>query len=152
MATALQEQSYSFDDRQIQWSPFPGIENASFSLCDYDEERGIVDLIFKFEPDKKIAIHTHIWQTNMFIIEGELRMYNTDGSVKEVRATGKYFSGCENDTHSEGGGPNGAIVFYTVRSNGGEEIFDLLDDEGTIITTITRADIKSMWLEKEGVE
>ena len=51
MATALQEQSYSFDDRQIQWSPFPGIENASFSLCDYDEERGIVDLIFKFEPD-----------------------------------------------------------------------------------------------------
>ena len=79
-------------------------------------------------------------------------MYNTDGSVKEVRAAGKYFSGCENDTHSEGGGPNGAIVFYTVRSNGGEEIFDLLDDEGTIITTITRADIKAMWLEKEGVE
>ena len=71
MATALQEQSYSFDDRQIQWNPFPGIENASFSLCNYDEERGIVDLIFKFEPDKKIAIHTHIWQTNMFIIEGE---------------------------------------------------------------------------------
>lgn len=53
---------------------------------------------------------------------------------------------------AKGGGPNGAIVFYTVRSNGGEEIFDLLDDEGTIITTITKADIKAMWLEKKGAK
>ena len=148
MATALEDRIYAFDDNQICWTPFPGIENAQFSLCDYDEARGIVDLIFKFDPNKKIAIHTHIWQTNMFIIEGELRMYETDGSIKEIRSAGNYYSGCENDTHSEGGGPKGAVVFYTVRSNGGEEIFDLLDDERNIVATITKTDIKNMWESK----
>ena len=50
----------SFDDTLINWTPLPGIENVGFSLCDVDEERQIIDLIFKFDADKNITLHTHL--------------------------------------------------------------------------------------------
>ena len=45
--------NFLFDDSRIDWGAFPYVENAEFSLYDFDEERQIIDLIFKFEADKK---------------------------------------------------------------------------------------------------
>ncbi|NNL84751.1 MAG: regulator, partial [Myxococcales bacterium] len=99
-------------DHEIRWQPFAGIENLELSLCDIDEERKVVDLIVRFAPNKTVTLHNHLAQTNMFIIQGELRMYEPDGSVREVRPAGRYYRGRTNDAHSEGGGPQGAVVFY----------------------------------------
>ena len=83
--------NFLFDDSRIDWGAFPYVENAEFSLYDFDEERQIIDLIFKFEADKKITVHTHIAQTNMLIVSGELRIYETDGAINEIRQAGQYY-------------------------------------------------------------
>ena len=137
--------SFAFDDSQITWHPFAGLDHIEFALLDLDEEREIVDLIVKFEPDKIVALHNHIAQTNMLIIQGELRMYATNGSLEESRPAGRYYRGQRDAIHSEGGGPEGAVVFYSVRGHGSEEMVDIMDNDENVLATVTMTDLKAAW-------
>ena len=132
-------------DHEIRWLPFAGIENLELSLCDIDEERKVVDLVVRFAPDQTVTMHNHLAQTNMFIIQGELRMYETDGTLKEIRPAGRYYRGRRDDIHSEGGGPDGAVVFYSVRGHGAEQMFEIMDDDQNVLLEVGMADIKEMW-------
>lgn len=134
-----------FDDRHVAWSPLAGLEHFEFALCDLDEERQIVDLLVKFSPDKLIALHNHMAQTNMLVISGELRMYELDGRLKEIRPPGRYVRGRRDDAHSEGGGPDGAVVFYSVRGHGDENLLQILDDAGKVVATLGMADMRAAW-------
>ena len=147
MATqqTIRTPAFPFDDSNITWHPFVGIEHLAFALCDLDEERQVIDLIVKFEPNKIVAIHTHIAQTNMIIIQGELRMYETNGTLKEIRPAGRYYRGKRDDTHSEGGGPEGAVVFYSVRGHGAAEMLSILDNHLNILATLTMNDLRAVW-------
>ena len=142
--------SFPFDDSKIKWHPFVGIDHLAFSLCDLDEERQVIDLIVKFEPSEIVAIHNHLAQTNMLIIQGELRMYETDGRLKEIRPAGKYYRGRRDDTHSEGGGPEGAVVFYSVRGHGSPEVLQILDSNMQILATLGMADLRAAWAAQHG--
>ncbi len=141
---------FAFDDSAIQWQPFPGLDNLAFSLYDLDEERQVIDLIVKFEANKVVAMHNHIAQTNMFVIQGELRMYETDGSLKEIRPAGKYCRGRRDDCHSEGGGPDGAIVFYSVRGHGANELLEIMDDDMNVLAKIGMDDLRAVWAAQQG--
>ena len=94
----IDQGNFIFDDSRISWGPFPYVENAEFALSDFDEERRVIDVLFKFAANKKITVHTHIQQTNMLVVQGELRIYETDGSIKEIRHAGQYFRGKKDDT------------------------------------------------------
>jgi len=141
---------YAFDDSNIQWHPFAGLDHLEFSLCDFDEDRQVIDLIVKFEPSEIVAMHNHIAQTNMFIIQGELRMYETDGTLKEIRPAGKYCRGKRDDCHSEGGGPDGAIVFYSVRGHGEQELLEILDEDMNVVVKIGMDDLREVWVAQQG--
>ena len=142
--------SYAFDDRDIDWQPFAGIENLELTLCDLDEERQILDLLVRFAPNKTVTMHNHLAQTNMLIIQGELRMYEADGSVREVRTAGRYYRGRRNDAHSEGGGDEGAVVFYSVRGHGEENMFEIMDDAGNTTAVLGMSDLRAAWQAQQG--
>ena len=99
MSTNLSPATVSFNlyDHTIKWLPFAGIENLELRLCDIDEARSVVDLLVRFAPNQTVTMHNHLAQTNMFIIQGELRMYEPDGSVREVRPAGRYYRGRTNE-------------------------------------------------------
>ncbi len=143
--TISQSPSCDLYDHEINWQPFAGIENLELTLCDIDEDRQVVDLLVRFAPNKIITMHNHLMQTNMFVIQGELRMYEPDGSVREVRPAGRYYRGRRDDVHSEGGGPEGAVVFYSVRGHGAEEVFQVMDDEQNVVTTLRMDDVREAW-------
>ena len=81
----------------------------------------------------------------MIIIQGELRMYETNGTLKEIRPAGRYYRGKRDDTHSEGGGPEGAVVFYSVRGHGVAEMLSILDKDLKILATLTMTDLRAVW-------
>lgn len=141
---------YSFYESQITWHPFEGLEHLEFALLDVDEERDVVDLIVKFEPNENVAVHNHFAQTNMFIIQGELRIYETDGTVKEARPAGRYYRGKRDDIHSEGGGPDGAVVFYSIRGHGSDHYFQILDDDHNVVGAMGMAEVKEVWKAQNG--
>ena len=132
-------------DHIISWSLFAGIENLELTLCDIDEERGVVDLLVRFAPNKTVTMHNHLAQTNMLIIQGELRIYESDGSVREVRPAGRYYRGRTHDAHSEGGGPDGAVVFYSMRCDDVNEVLDIMDDAKNVLATLTMDDVRAAW-------
>jgi 2,4'-dihydroxyacetophenone dioxygenase len=138
-------------DHEINWQPFAGLENLELTSCDLDEERGIVDLIVRFAPNKTVTMHNHLAQTNMLIIQGELRMYEPDGSTREVRPAGRYYRGTTGDTHSEGGGPDGAVVFYSMRCDGAHDVLEVMDDKGDVQATVTMDDVRAAWAAQQAL-
>jgi myosin-crossreactive antigen len=126
---------------QISFFPLPGIEGLDIHVFDIDLERQIADAAVRFAPDKNVASHCHVSQTNMLILSGELVIYEDDGSERDRRTAGKYYRGKRNDTHKEGGGPDGAIVLYSVRGHGDIKIIEILDEKGSPIGALTFDDL-----------
>ena len=129
------------DLNDIAFGPMPGIDGLEVRVLDVDLERQIVDAVFRFPANQTVALHRHVSQTNMMILSGELRMYEDDGTVRDVRTAGNYYRGTRDDAHTEGGGPEGAIVLYSVRGHGAAEIIEVLGDYGQVLGALTFDDV-----------
>lgn len=134
--------AYDFDDRNMQWHKFGDFEGFVFAMFDVDETKNVVDLILKFEPGSKIFMHRHRAHTNTFVVQGEHLIYELDGSgPTEVRPTGSYTSSEAGAAHREGGGAEGAVVFYSVRAEG-DLLFDVLDEDQNVVGELRTQDFK----------
>ena len=130
----------TYDFSKIAFQPFPGVAGLKAFIFDVDEERQILDAVFQFPANENVALHRHVSQTNMLILDGELIIFNEDGSQREARKAGQYFVGSRDDVHLEGGGPNGAIVFYSVRGHGDPNIIEVLGPDEQVLGTLSFSD------------
>ena len=88
---------YNFDDRSIKWNtltlpPVGELNHLLFTILSVDEESHIVHVLFKFAANEKIVLHRHMIHNNTFVVQGEHRLYEPDGTLKEIRPTGMYTS------------------------------------------------------------
>lgn len=109
--------SHQFDDRNIQWRTLGDFEHLVASVFFVDGERNIVDFIIKFDPNEKVLLHRHLAVTTTFVVDGEHRIYEPDGRLREIRPGGRYTFSTASDAQNEGGGPKGGIVYFTVRGH-----------------------------------
>ena len=137
MATAIAAEptSYVFDDHNIRWYTLGDFEHFVFAMLDVDVPRQIVDFVLKFPPNQKIFLHRHLALTNTLVVQGEHRLYEPNGKLKEVRPVGSYTSSPPGDPHQEGAGDGGGVVFYSVRGKDGA-LFEVLDDNLNVIGTL----------------
>ena len=131
--------AYDFDDRKLRWYSFGDFKHFVIKMYDIDRERNIIDFMIKFEPNERIFLHRHLALTNTLVVQGEHRLYEPNGPLKEIRPVGSYTSSPPGGPHREGGGPEGAVVFYSMRPEG-EGIFEALDDNMKVIATFTLHD------------
>ncbi len=68
-----------------------------------DREKGLVDFIIKFEANQQIVLHRHLALTNTLVVQGEHRLYEPNGALKEIRPVGSYTSSPPGEPHGEGG-------------------------------------------------
>ncbi|TQV74469.1 regulator [Denitrobaculum tricleocarpae] len=130
-----------FDDSNIKWFPLGDFKHFVFAVLDVDNDRRIVDAVLKYEPSQKIFMHRHIQQTNTLVLQGEHRLYEPDGTLKDVRPVGRYTATpADPDPHTEGGGAEGAIVLYSIRADG-DLLFEILDDKLEVVGTLTMQDL-----------
>jgi hypothetical protein len=144
---AVHSSSYAFDDRHIRWyrlgefgehfEPFD--EHFVLTMLDVDVSQKLCDFIIKFPPNKQIFLHRHLALTNTLVIQGEHRLYEPNGVLKEVRRVGSYTSSPPADPHREGGGEEGSVVFYSMRGEEGT-LFEFLDDKLHVVGTISMQD------------
>ena len=123
-----------FDENSIDWKPAPGpdgdpLEHVSLSFLNVDESAKIVDLLFKFAANEKIHMHRHCSNYSTFTVQGELRTYFPDGNLKSVRPAGVFKSGTPGEAHTEGGGDEDVIVYFSLRPyTDNDPIYELLDE------------------------
>jgi ChrR Cupin-like domain len=128
---------YRFDDRDIHWLPFRGFEGClDYKLLKVDEARGQVDLLMRFAPNQNCVPHRHVGPTKTLVLEGEHRVYRPSigGGVScSIRKAGTFSSNEGDETHFEGGGPQGAIILLSMSAVDGN-VYDILDELGGAVT------------------
>jgi quercetin dioxygenase-like cupin family protein len=150
-ATAAETTSYAFDDRNVRWYELGDFKHFVFAMLDVDENKKLVDLILKFEPNQQIFLHRHLALTNTFVVQGEHRLYEPNGALKEIRPVGSYTSSPPGEPHREGGGAEGAVVFYSIRGEH-DTFFEVLDDDLKVIGTLNLADFVTAFKEQKSAE
>jgi len=138
-AAAANTRSYAFDDRNIRWYKMGDFEHFVFNVLDVDASRKVVDFIVKFDPNQRIFLHRHLALTNTLVVQGEHRLYEPNGALKEVRAVGSYTSSAPGEPHREGAGDEEAVVFYSVRTKD-SVLFEILGDDLNVVGRLTMED------------
>jgi hypothetical protein len=132
---------YNFDEKNIQWQLFGDFEHFVYSILNIDEKNLIFDVLFKFEANKQIFLHRHKVLNTTFVVQGEHRLYELNGEIKEIRAIGSYtVSPASEEPHREGGGDEGAIVLFSIRESDGI-LYEILDDEANLVGTVSMQDL-----------
>jgi len=143
--------AYAFDQRNVRWFPLGDFKHLQISMLAVDPANRIVDFLVKFDAKQKIFLHKHLAQTNLFVVQGEHRIYEPDGSLKEIRKTGSYTASAPGGVHFEGGGDENCIVLYNIRGNGKDEMFEVMDDDGQVVGIIGVADFAALWEAQKAV-
>jgi hypothetical protein len=129
-------QTNQFDDRNIRWNKLCDFEHLLYSILDIDESNKIIDVLFKFAANQQIVLHRHNAHNNTFVVQGEHRLYEPDGKLKEIRPVGSYTrSPASDDPHREGGGDQDVVVLFSIRGSD-DVLYEVLDDDLNLIATL----------------
>lgn len=134
-----------FDQSNIKWNSLEGIENLWYHIVKVDASAKRVDIVFKFAANKKVVLHRHHADYSTFIIQGELRLYDKNGALKEIRPTGSYIQKSAGGApHDEGGGDIDCIALF---SNWGTDgvIYEILDADLKTVATLGFKDFKALF-------
>lgn len=134
-----------FDDNNIQWNKLGDFEHIHYSVLNIDEPNKTIDVIFRFESHQQIVLHRHKAHNNTFVVQGEHRLFEPNGDLKEIRAVGSYASSPASDEpHTECGGDEGAVVLFSIRGSAGV-LYEVLDDNLNVIATLTFQDFIDLY-------
>ncbi len=142
--------SFVFDDRNIVWSKLADLEHFVYSILGIDQNQRVIDLLIKFDAHQQIVLHRHKVHNNMFVIQGEHRLYEADGTIKEIRPVGRFTSSPpQEEPHREGGGDQDAIVLFSIHA-GDEILYEVLDDNLKVATTLSFQDFVGLYSAQQG--
>ncbi|MEQ1531051.1 MAG: regulator [Methylococcales bacterium] len=138
--------TYLFDDRHIVWQSLAGFQHLLYRILHIDEERNIIDVLFKFAAHQQIVLHRHKALNHLFVIQGEHRLYHADGVLKELRKVGSYtVSPPSDEPHREGGGDVDVIILFSIRGGVDGLLYEILDDNLNTVATLTIQDFIGLY-------
>ncbi|HUI22375.1 MAG TPA: regulator [Methylocella sp.] len=133
-----------FDERNVRWFRLEGISDVWYHVLEVDQKNRIVDILFKFSAGAKIVLQRHRAAYRTFVIQGELRIYNANGDLKEIRGVGSYVSRpAGGEPHREGGGDQDVIAVFSNRDVEGP-IYEILDDDLNTTAILGLEDFKAL--------
>jgi quercetin dioxygenase-like cupin family protein len=144
LSAASADASYRFDDRNVKWGKLGDFEHFVFAMLDLNPKKGLADFIIKFDPNQQIVLHRHSAHTNTLVVQGEHRIYEPNGALKEIRPVGSYTSSPPGEPHREGGGAEGCVVYYSIRAEG-DGVFEIFDDDQNLIGTLGMSDFLNLF-------
>ena len=134
----------AYKTESIEWQRILGTPRFEYPI-DYwvavlavQPELGRIDFLSKWEPNSYCHYHRHLGPTTLLVLEGEHHVVETSATetVHKVRQVGHFAQNAGGDIHMEYGGPQGAVVFFSVQAVDGK-LFDVLDNKGKVIVTAT---------------
>ena len=140
----------SFDESKIDWKPLPGpdgepADHILLSILNVDDKAKIVDVLFKFSANEKILMHRHTSNYSTFTVKGELKTYLPNGELKDVRPAGVFKSGEPGEAHTEGGGDEDVVVYFSLRPySATDPIYEILDENLEVLQAMNFEDLKDL--------
>ena len=137
----------NFDTSNVEWMDFeedPRFDypiSYSIAILGASPESGTVDFLGRWAPNCYCHFHRHVGDTTSLIIEGEHHTVETlnGESVHKVRIAGDYSQKPGGDVHREYAGPEGSLVFFSMKAVDGK-LFEVLGDEEKVLAAGTYED------------
>jgi hypothetical protein len=137
--------NFTFDDRNIEWKRLADADHLWLSVLDIDERNGLIHVLYKFAANEKILLHRHKTLNKTFVIQGEHRLYDPSGAIKEIRPVGSYkVSPPSPEPHREGGGGDEDVVVFFTIYGGAETLYEILDDDLEVVAPLTVEDFRAL--------
>lgn len=137
-------------DAAFAWHRLGDFPHFHYTILAVDEARQITDFIIRYDSDAPIFLHRHRSETHTLVLQGEHRLYAPDGALTDTRPTGRHsITAADADPHSEGGGPDGALVLYSTRGSADGVLFDVLDADGHTVATLSLADVAGLLAQQD---
>ncbi|GAB4510938.1 MAG: hypothetical protein Tsb0019_05940 [Roseibium sp.] len=144
-ASAAVPAAGSFDQSNITWYSLEGIDHVWYHVLRVDPDAKVVDLLLKFAANQRIVLHRHHADYSTFIIQGELRLYDEEGALTEIRPTASFVEKPAGGApHTEGGGDVDCIAWFSNRGTDGM-IYEILGPNHETLATLGLPDFKALW-------
>ena len=137
-----------FNNKQLEWKRYSEGDAFGYPI-DYSDaildarEDGRLELLVKWEPNCYCHFHRHTAETTSIVLEGELQVIDIDlesGSElgTRTRVVGDFAHKDPGDVHMERGGPEGALVLFSIYAPGNEGVLaEALNKDGSVISVST---------------
>ncbi|MEO0438168.1 MAG: regulator [Pseudomonadota bacterium] len=133
-----------FDQANIKWNTLEGIDHFWYHVLRVDSAAKTVDLLLKFAANQKILLHKHHADYSTFIIQGELRLFDENDELTEIRPTGSFVEKSAGGApHTEGGGDTDCIAWFSNRGTDGM-IYEILGPDKETIAIFGLHDFKAL--------
>lgn len=129
------------------WRPFI-TEGCLYRILDVNPEGRSAQMLMRFAPHAKCVFHRHTAVVSTLVLEGELRVWEQtgEGEVLKRKPAGSFSVGGRNEIHIEGGGDEGAVIFYHMQTES-DVIYEILNPDLKLRRSITVADFERDWRE-----
>jgi hypothetical protein len=136
---------FRYDTSRILWKDYLS-EGCYYRVLHVDIAAGTAEMLVKFDPHKQCLWHRHRSVVATHVLEGEQRIVDRTDGHEEVRIkpAGSFSVGALGEIHIEGGGEEGALIFFSMRSTDGA-IYDLLDQNLSLKREVTVSDFDWEW-------
>ena len=136
------------NNQNLKWKHYKDDKNFDFPI-DYSDaildarEDGRLEILVKWAPNSFCHFHRHTAETSSVVIQGELHVSDIDldsnnKTSTRIRKVGDYVHKDPGDIHMEKGGPEGALVLFTIYSPEGEgSLAESLSKDGEVLSTST---------------
>lgn len=133
-----------FENDNLRWKHFTGSDRFDYPIDFYSallsvRPDGHVELLYWWEPNSYCHFHRHTANTTSLVLKGELHVIDVDLKTgKElgikIRTVGDFASKKPGDVHMERGGPEGALVFFSLFTEDGS-LAETLSLDGRVLNT-----------------
>ena len=126
------------DNEDLRWKNYP--DEAQFehpisywgAVLDARED-GHVDLLYRWDPHSSCHLHRHTAPISSLVLQGELTVVDIDLESGEetgrvVKPAGTWVHKAPGDVHVEIGGPEGALVLFSLYAPNGSLVEGLSKD------------------------
>ena len=133
-----------FENDNLRWKHFTGSDKFDYPIDFYSallsvRPEGHIELLYWWEPNSYCHFHRHTANTTSLVLKGELQVIDVDLKTgKElgikIRPVGDFASKEPGDVHMERGGPEGALVFFSLFTEDGS-LAEILSQDGRVLST-----------------
>lgn len=146
---AASQAAAAFDQTNIKWNTLEGFDHIWYHVLNVDRDLKVVDLLLKFAANQRVVLHKHHADYSTFIIQGELRLYNADGTLTEIRPTASFVEKSAGGApHTEGGGDVDCIAWFSNKGTDGV-LYEILGPNEETIATLGMSDFEAFWHAQE---
>ena len=136
------------NNQNLKWKHYKDDKNFDFPI-DYSDaildarEDGRLEILVKWASNSFCHFHRHTAETSSVVIQGELHVSDIDIDSNNITSTrirkvGDYVHKEPGDVHMEKGGPEGALVLFTIYSPEGEgSLAESLSKDGEVLSIST---------------